>query len=327
MLYDDIPQPKAGAPKNVNTGTDFLPAAPPPQLQRNTLSQQQPKQVGNSSTLARKVAPAASAVKDVSHRVILAPKPFVASRWSAEYNPFKPNTYASVKAELRLSKASEYEGGASVDDIVVAPFEHPTRTQLDTWGSQETNRGRSGTHAGRPSPVSAVAENSLQMNPAVLAMMQRMGYVKGKGLGAMSQGRVDPIGASGNDGRGGLGKGLTINVTSTFDCASTPSVEKNNPGKESSNRSSRILLIQNFLRSDASQLEALCVEFGHLTKFVLREDAMNNGTPTGSSACAVFQDSTASIRAALGLQGLQFQGTELRVSLHPEYLLDWRDEL
>jgi hypothetical protein len=332
MLYDDIPLPKKTADAGrADAAIASAATAAPPQLFRGGKPGVRPSQVPARPNTSLNRSQAAAAIPGTAATEPDASRPGQASTASCipeggeEYDPMKPNSFAAIKRHLhnapKRPRAVRPRGGDG------------SSTASDD--SSDAGRGRDAELCGEeafapafdPTPAQNADDAPMAANPAVSAMMQRMGYVQGQGLGVTKQGRLNPVVAAGNDGRGGLGKSLAA----AQELASAPGSSKMRngarPKRVERSGASRVLLVRNLpaVGSAVDELRHMCAPLGQLDDIVVgKEDARSDGEDGASvarlRAIVAFQDGSSSVAALLALDGRRMHGSELRVTMYSEAL-------
>lgn len=219
-------------------------------------------------------------------------------QWLAEYDPLRPNSYAEIKARLSTAERTP------------EATEHLSE-QPDPPARDEEYSGSLTIHD---------AGNEIVLKPAIYAMMEKMGYERGRGLGATSQGRVAPLGAEGNEGREGLGKAVLKSFSPKAQKSLPPSAQKRRLAKMHV-PVAQTLMIRNVPCSCVAEVKQMFSAFGELTSVVSHEGGSTDKSSSARSepyTLVTFRDVSSATRAALALQGAMLGGSSVRVSVHAE---------
>jgi G-patch domain len=348
-LYDDLPpestssatRPGSTLAPSVRAAASAAAAAPPPQLLRAPSLLRPPR----ASVIGLKKS--GLRLDDAMPAANPAPTVLFLPGGDEEYDSALPNDYAIVKKAMNAAATDVLGHNREVGDM----FSRPGRTASQSSDASSSSFAGDAIAADYNVFSGSLAVGSSAShhpvgppNSAVAAMMASMGWKAGSGLGVSGQGRVDPVFAVGNDGRGGLGKAQASLSSTTKNRHANPRSRRmsshRQPGGVYMRRlgANRVILIQNLPHVDQKmyscledQVRTKCWEFGAVERVVVqRGSKAETGVEQHEEderglddvrAIVVFSEPSCATAALLALDGKILFGGLARVSVYSEDLL------
>jgi hypothetical protein len=212
-LYEDLPEPEATTSESlpgpalapsVRAAASAAAAAPPPQLLRGAAVVRSGQQRTGAAAERNPGLPVEGTPSDSAPLAPIQTGCAVTTLvplHDDEYDCAYPNDYATMKRTLNM--VATCAPGSRIRRIGPCSSSGSSSSSVEDVGAIHEAHVAS-IAAG----IYAASQTVAPPNPAVAAMMERMGWTAGTGLGVAQQGRVDPIMAVAHDGRGGLGNSL-----------------------------------------------------------------------------------------------------------------------